>query len=209
LEGADRYFLDVLKGLRPILGQKGFRASSQSFVLESAECWGIINLQKSRWSEQNEKTFYVNVAVTAKRLLTFDDEPANKVPAFWKCAWYCRAEQFGPEPRIQQWTVRDERTSTAVLQYLKRLICEFVISIILQNMSEAALLSMWSNQKAPSYPQLKSKAVLLAASADIVSLHEAIQSLRDQFGSGAVAAGVKSHIEKLRSKFPDAMESIS
>lgn len=199
----------MLKGLRPVLKQNGFRASSQNFVRESAECWGIINLQKSRWSQQDEKTFYVNVAVTAKRLLAFDNEPTNKAPAYWKCAWYCRAEQFGPEPRIQQWTVRDEQTSAEALKYLQRLICEFVIAVILQNMSEAALLGMWSNQNAPGYPQLKSKAVLLAASGDTVSLSETIQTLRSQFGSSAVAAGVKGHIEKLRNKFPDAMNSIS
>ena len=209
MQGADKYFLEVHKGLRTALRQDGFRASSQNFVLESAECWGIINLQKSRWSQPDEKTFYVNVAVTGKRLLAFDDEPTDKAPAYWKCAWYGRAEQFGREPKIQQWTVRDERTSADALDYLKRLICEFVIPIIKRNMSEAALLGMWSNQNAPGYPQLKSKAVLLAASGDIVGLREAIQSLRNRFGSGAVAAGVKGHIEKLRNKFPDAMKSIS
>jgi hypothetical protein len=209
LEGADRYFLEVLKGLRPDLRRSGFRASSQNFVLESAECWGIINLQRSRWSQPDEKTFYVNAAATAKRLLVFDDERADKAPAYWKCAWYCRAEQFGHEPRIQQWTVRDEGTSAEAVEYLSRLICEFVIPIVLQNMSEAALLGMWSNQNAPGYQQLKSKAVLLAASGDVASLSETIQSLRDQFGGGAVATGVKGHIEKLRNKFPDAMKPIS
>ena len=64
MQGADKYFLEVHKGLRTALRQDGFRASSQNFVLESAECWGIINLQKSRWSQPDEKTFYVNVAVT-------------------------------------------------------------------------------------------------------------------------------------------------
>jgi hypothetical protein len=209
LEGSDRYFLDVLKGLRPILKQNGFRASSQNFVLESAECWGIINLQKSRWSRPDEKTFYVNVAATAKRLLAFNDQPTDRAPAYWKCAWYCRAEQFGPQPEIQQWTVRDEQTSAAALEYLKTLISEFAIPIIKRNMSEAALLDMWSNQNAPGYQQLKAKAVLLAASGDTVSLRETIQSLRNHFGSGAVADGVRGHIEKLRNKFPAAMKSIS
>lgn len=204
MQGADKFFLDVLKGLRPILKQKGFHSSSQNFVLESSECWAIINLQKSRWSEPDEKTFYVNVAVTAKRLLAFDDEPEDKPPAHWKCIWNCRAEQFGPEPRIQQWTVRDEQTAVETLKYLKKLICDFVIPFVKANMSEGALLRKWANQNALGYPQLKAKSVLLAASGDIRNLRETIQSLRNQFGSGVVADGVRSHIEKLRTRFPDA-----
>ncbi len=160
LEGADKYFLDVLKGLRPILKQNGFRPSSQNFILESSECWGIINLQKSRWSQANEKTFYVNVAITAKQLLAFDDDPTDKAPAHWKCIWNFRAEQLGPQPRIQQWTVRDEQTSTETLEYLKRLICEFVTPFIGRNMSENALLRKWATNEALGYQQLGAKGSL-------------------------------------------------
>jgi hypothetical protein len=209
LESADKFFLDVLKGLRAILKQNGFRASSQNFILESSECWGIINLQKSRWSQPDEKTFYVNVAVTAKRLLAFDDEPAYKPPAHWKCIWNFRAEQLGPEPRIQQWTVRDGQSAAETLEYLKGLICDFVIPFIKSNMSEGALLDEWANQNPLGYPQLKAKSVLLAASGNTVNLRETIESLRNQFGNGVVADGVRVHIEKMRNRFPDAMKEIN
>ncbi len=208
MEDADKFFSYVLKGLRPVLKQNGFRSSSQNFVLESHECWAIINLQKSRWSQPGEKTFYVNVAVTAKRLLAFDDEPAHKPPAHWKCIWNTRAEQFGHEPKVQQWTVRDEQTAAETLEYLHRLICDFVIPSIKRKMSEAALLRDWANDHDLGYPQLKAKSVLLAASGDVLNLSRTLQSLRGAFGCGVVADGVRIHIERLRIRFPDVMKGI-
>lgn len=208
LDNADRFFSAVLKGLRPLLKENGFRHSGQNFILESPECWAVINLQKSRWSEPGEKTFYVNVAVTAKRLMAFDDDPADKPPPHWKCIWNNRAEQFGPEPNIQQWTVRDDQTATETLEYLKRLIGCFVIPSIIPRMSEAALLHAWSDVHYVGYPQLKARSVLLAASGNIADLRQTLQTLRDTFGNGVVESGVRSHIEKLRNKFPDAMRGI-
>ena len=208
MQDADKFFSYVLKGLRPALKQHGFRPSSQNFISESSECWAIINLQKSRWSQPGEKTFYVNVAVTAKRLLAFDDEPADKPPVHWKCIWNIRAEVLGDEPTIQQWTVRDEQTAKDTLEYLNRLICDFNIPPMTRMMSETALLRGWADDRDLGYQQLKAKSVLLAASGDVLSLRETLQSLREAFGCGVVAKGVINHIEKLRIKFPKAMSEI-
>lgn len=208
MDGADKFFSAVLKGLRPLLKENGFRHSSQNFILESPECWAIINLQKSRWSQPSEKTFYVNVAVTAKRLMAFDDDPADKPPPHWKCIWNNRAEEFGPEPKIQQWTIRDEQTAAGTLEYLKRLIGCFVIPSIIPRMSEAALLHAWSDVHHLGYQQLKAKSVLLAASGNLADLRPILQILRETYGKGATESGVRSHVEKLRSKFPDAMRRI-
>jgi hypothetical protein len=208
LEDLDRHFLDVLKGLRTALKENGFRSSSQNFISESSDCWAVINLQKSRWSQPGEMTFYVNVAVTAKRLMIFDDERADKPPAYWKCIWNNRAEQFGPEPNVQQWTIRDDQTATEALVYIKKLICDFVIPSIKPRMSEVALLRAWANDRNLGYQQLKAKSVLLAASGDTTNLRVSVQVLIEAFGGGGVAEGVRNHIKKLRTKFPAAMEEI-
>jgi Domain of unknown function (DUF4304) len=119
---ADKFFATILKGFHPLFKQNGFHKSGQNFILESPECWVVINLQKSRWSDLDEKTFYVNVAATAKRLLEFEHEPIDKAPMHWKCAWNIRAEQLAPEPKIQQWNIRDENSVQEALAYLLILI---------------------------------------------------------------------------------------
>jgi hypothetical protein len=205
---ADKLFNDVLKGLHPLFKQNGFRKAGQNFILESSECWAIVNLQKSRWSESDEKTFYVNVGATAKRLLAFERERFDKAPSHWKCAWNTRAENLASEPVIQQWTVRDERSVQDALEYLSVLIGQFVIPKVRQMLSEADLLRVWADDSRLGYPNLKAKSVLLAAQGNRVELELTLRRLQEAFGSGVVAKGVLEHISALRKQFPDTLESV-
>jgi hypothetical protein len=66
---SDFLFQRLLKDLRPALAERGFRRKSQNFVIESPQCWGIIDFQKSLYSAAGQKTFTVNVAIAAKRIL--------------------------------------------------------------------------------------------------------------------------------------------
>ncbi len=201
----DNLFKQVLKELRPVLKEEGFRASSQNFVLESNECWAILNFQKSRWSSPDEKTFYVNVAITAKRLLSFDDEPVEKAPAYYSCISQARAEQFDPGCRVGQWTVRNDDDVSEVVAHLTNLLRRFVIPSVKSTMSEASLLSKWSGT---DYRQLKARTVLLAADGKLPELRETISTLVERFGNGVVSQGVRDHLDRLRRRFPAAMRQI-
>jgi hypothetical protein len=202
---ADRCFAEVLKGLRPLLAQNGFSKSSQNFVLESPECWAVINLQKSRWSQPDETTFYVNVGVTAKRLLLFQHERVDKAPAHFKCAWNVRAEQCAPEPMVQEWTVRDERSVHETVEYLQAFIGQFVIPRVKGMLSENGLLKMWADDGRLGYPLLKAKSIILAGRGDAQDLARTLRRLQEVFGSGIVAEGVDRHIAALQREFPDTM----
>lgn len=205
---ADSLFKRVLRDLQPLFKETGFRKSSQNFSLESDECWAVINFQKSRWSSLGEKTFYINVAVTPKRLLAFDDEPTNKAPPYYSCIWRSRVEQLGPDPKIQQWTVRDGENPLEVTTYLQTLLANFVIPAVNAMMSEEALLANWSRLSRLGYPELKAKSVFLAGDKKLPELRETLFALCENFGTGVVSAGVKGHIARLRIKFPDVMREL-
>jgi Domain of unknown function (DUF4304) len=205
---ADKFFAKVLKGLHPLFKQNGFRKSGQNFILESPECWVVINLQKSRWSDLDEKTFYVNVAATAKRLLEFEHEPIDKAPVHWKCAWNIRAEQLAPEPKIQQWTVRDENSVQEALDYLLILIGQFVIPKVKGMLSEKDLLCMWKDDARLGYTNLKAKSVLLAAQVNGAELESTLRRLKEEFGTSVVADGVAKHIAALQKEFPGSVENL-
>src|SRR5579863_1046141 len=85
----DLLFRRLLKELGPTLAEYGFRRRSQNFVIESPECWGVINFQKSLYAAQ-QKRFTINVAIAAKRVLRFYDEPEEKSPLHYKCHWEVR-----------------------------------------------------------------------------------------------------------------------
>jgi hypothetical protein len=204
----DSFFKKVLKDLRPLFKENGFRASSQNFILESVEGWAIINFQKSRWLEPSEKTFYVNVAITSKRWMAFLDEPTDKAPAYFSCIWRGRAEQFGPDRSIKQWTIRDETSSQETVKYLQKLLGDYVIPAMRPMMSEAGLLESWARFTNLNYPALKAKSVLMAADDNLRDFRQTVQSLHQTFGTGVVARDLQRHMEQLQRKFPSIATDI-
>jgi hypothetical protein len=198
---SETLFKKLLKDLRPIFKENGFRASGQNFVLESPECWVVVNFQKSRWSRMGEKTFYINVASTPKRVLAFHDLPVEKAPQYIACDWRWRVEQLGPDNDIKDWTIRDEATARAELTYLENLFKDYAFLAIATMTSEAALLEIWPNSGF-EYPLLKARTVLLAANGKVAELQQAVDTLISRFGIGVVAEGVQTHLKALRAKFP-------
>jgi hypothetical protein len=201
----EKLFRTLLKDLRPLFKKSGFRASSQNFVLESAECWVIVNFQKSRWGERDETTFYVNVAACSKRWLGIEGKPADKAPPFYSCDWRWRVEHFGPANGAQQWTLSDEDSLQVTLAYLQTLFRDFVLPAATTMTTEAELLKHFGGFE---YPQLKTHAVVLAATNQVTALKQTICTLIEKFGSGSAGKGTREHLEMLRSKYPEVMRGI-
>lgn len=201
----EKLFRRLLKEFRPLFGKHGFRASSQNFILESTECWVIVNFQKSRWANANETTFYVNVAASTKRWLGFYGRPADKMPPHYGCDWTWRAEQFGPDKDIKQWTLRDEESLQKTSAYLQFLFQRFVLPATSTMTTEVDLMKHTGGFE---YPQLKTRSVILAATNQVNELRQTVAALLEKFGSGAVTQGVRDHLQLLRQSYPEAMSGI-
>ena len=201
----EKLFRQMLKELRPLFKERGFRASSQNFILESAECWVIINFQKSRWADPNETIFYVNVAASTKRWLGFFGRPADKLPPYYGCDWQWRAEQFGPDKNISQWILQDEGSLQKTLVYMQFLLQEFVFPATSTMTTEADLMKHTGGFE---YPQLKTRCVILAATNQVSALRQTVATLLEKFGSGVVPQQTRDHLQLLRKKYPAAMRSI-
>ena len=201
----EKLFSRLLKELRPLFAKNGFRASSQNFILESPECWVIVNFQKSRWASPNETTFYVNVAASTKRWLGFYGRPADKMPPHEGCDWTWRAEQFGSDKDIQQWTLRDEDSLQKTSAYLQVLFERFVLPATSTMTTEVDLMKHTGGFE---YPQLKTRCVILAATNQVSELRQTVATLLEKFGSGTVTEGVRNHLQLLRQSYPEAMHAI-
>ena|ERR1039457_6409038 len=123
-------------------------------------------------------------------------------------AWNIRAEHLAPEPKIQQWTVRDESSVKDALEYLRILIGQFVIPKVKGMQFGRDLLRIWTDDASLWYPDLKAKSVLLAAQGNGVELERTLRRLKKEFGSGVVAEGVARHIAALHRAFPEIMERV-
>jgi hypothetical protein len=200
----EKLFKRLLKEMRPLSKEHGFRAVSQNFIFESTECWVILNFQKSRWSDSEETTVYVNVAASSKTWLGFEGKPADKVPPYYACDWQWRVEHFAPDKTIKSWTLRDEASFEATFSYLQKLFQEFVLPATKGMTTNAELLEHTGGFE---YPQLKTRAMILASTDQIDALQLAVATLIEKFG-GTVADGIQEHLQLLRSKYPNVIRQI-
>jgi len=188
--------------MRPLFKEHGFRASGQNFIFESNECWVIVNFQKGRWSQSGETTFYVNVAACSKTWLGWKAKPADKVPPYYGCDWRWRIEYFAPDKNIKSWTLRDEASFQTTFSYLHKLFQEFVLLATRTMTTNTELLKHTGGFE---YPQLKTRAVILASTAQIDALRPIVATLIEKFGT---AAGTQEHLHLLRSRYPEVMRRI-
>lgn len=144
------------------------------------------------------------LAASSKTWLGFEGKPADKVPPYYACDWQWRVEQFAPDKTIKSWTLRDEASFQAAFSYLQELFQEFVLPATKSMTTNAELLEHTGGFE---YPQLKTRALILASTDQIDALRLTVATLIEKFG-GTVSDGIQEHLRLLRSKYPDVMRQI-
>src|SRR5205807_1249893 len=103
----------------------------------------LINFEKSLYSSAQEKKFAVNLAIAAKRVLHFYDEPEDKSPLHFKCHWEVRLGQLIPGNGDRWWTLSDEPSYSPVLDEVKELVVGRAVPIVKEHLTEERLLELW------------------------------------------------------------------
>ena len=198
----DLPFRHLLKELRPSMTREGFRRHSQNFVIQSDECWGVINFQKSLYSSTNEKRFTVNVAIAAKRVLRFCGEASDEPPRHWMCHWQNRIGHFIPGSGDRWWTLSDEASYYPIFTEVEALLVEKAVPIIKHHLTEEQLLVLWSeNIGGFEYPMLKHKSILLAERGNINHLPPVFERIREICRGSSANEGAEQHIALLKKRF--------
>ena len=199
---SDLLFRRLLKDLRPTMGERGFRRNSQNFVIESSECWGVVNFQKSLYSSTQQKRFTVNVAIAAKRVLRFYGEPEDKSPLYYKCHWEVRLGQLIPGSSDRWWTLSDEASYSPVLIDVKELIVDYAIPTVADHLTEERLPALWGeNVGGFEYPILNHKSILLAERGLFTELPAVFESIRKICRGGLAESGAEQHIAQVEERF--------
>ena len=131
-------------------------------MIDSAECWGIINLQKSRYSLPEQQKFTINLAIAAKRILRFYGEPADRAPRHFTCHWQIRIGQLIPGTLDHWWVFSDEKSYAPAAAEVMQLVTTKAVGLIQEHLSERGLLQLWDTYLGFEYPTLKYKSILLA-----------------------------------------------
>jgi Domain of unknown function (DUF4304) len=202
MPSSDLLFLRLLKELRPLLAEHGFRRRSQNFVIESSGCWGIINFQKSLYSSTGQKTFTINVAIAAKRILRFQGEPTDKPPLHYKSHWEVRLGELIPGCHDRWWTLSDEASYESVMIEVQKLITEKAVPIIKDHLTEGGLLALWGKILGGfEYPRLKEKSILLAERNEFDDLPRIFARIREICHGGSAEEGAERHIAEVEERF--------
>lgn len=192
----------LLKGLRLVLAEHGFRRKSQNFVIESPDCWGVINFQKSLYSAPGQKTFTVNVAIAAKRVLRFQGEPADRPPLHYKCHWEVRLGELIPGCHDRWWTLSVETSFQSVMTEVQKLMTEKAVPIVKHHLTEEGLLALWGKILGGfEYPRLKEKSILLAERNEFDELPRIFLRIREICRGGLAEVGAEKHIAEVERRF--------
>lgn len=199
----DRRFQRLLKDLRPVFAEHQFLRQGQNFVIESPECWGVVNFQRSLYSVPGETSFTVNAGVASKKILSFCGEPANKAPRHYCCHWESRIGQLIPGNLDRWWTLSDERSHENITPELKDRIVRLVIPVVRGHLSEDGILRLWegNNPGLFEYPRLKYKSILLAERGELKSLPQIFERIREICGSSLARAGAEEHIARMKRRY--------
>ena len=181
----------------------GFRPNSQNFVIESSECWGVINFQKSLYSSGVQKRFTINVAIAVKRVLRFHNEPDDRAPLHYKCHWEVRLGGLVPGSGGDRWwTLSDEDSYLPVFTDVRDLIAAHAVPIVKEHLTEERLLALWEkNVGGFEYPMLKHKSILLAARGRFMELPAIFERIREICRGGLAEPGAEQHIVELKNRF--------
>jgi uncharacterized protein DUF4304 len=199
---SDLLFRRLLKDLRLTLAEHGFRRNSQNFVIESSECWGVINFQRSLYSSAQQKRFTINIAIAAKRILRFYGEPEDKPPLHYKCHWEIRLGQLIPGQSDRWWTFPDESSYEPVLTEVTELIADRAVPVVKDHLTEEKLLALWGeNVGGFEYPMLKYKSILLAFQGRFTELPAVFEHIREICRGGLAEPGAEQHIAHVRGRF--------
>ena len=197
---SDLLFRRLLKELRAALAEYGFRRNSQNFVIESFDCWGVINFQKSVYSSAREKRFTINVAIAAKRVLRFYNEPEDKPPLHYKCHWESRIGNIVPGHSDLWWTLSDEASYTPVWAEVEDLIASRTVPVVKDHLTEETLLKLWGkNLGGFEFPMLKHKSILL-------ELPPIFERMREVCRGGLAEPGAEQHIALVKQRFAPTVQ---
>ncbi len=201
---AELLFQRLLKNLRPLMAASGFRRRSQNLICETPECWGVINVQKSRYSPVDEKSFTINLAIASKRILEYEGKSTSAPPPSYACHWAeIRIGSLMPDLKDKWWNLSDEASYTSVEGEVRKALSDLAIPLIEPHLTEQGLLELWASKTPGSfeYPTLKCKSILLALQHRFEELPEIFQRIREICGGTLAEPGAEEHIAKLKKHF--------
>ena len=143
---ADSAFNSFLSNLNRFLRPQGFRRSGQRYGRETEQCWQIVALQRSRYSDTGEVRFTVNFGVTPKALMDFRNQNVSKIPLDWICPVRWRIGDLLMQGDLW-WSSNEDALFRSVLTAITTHLSETDLPLLSGLDSDRGILAMYSTGK--------------------------------------------------------------
>ena len=149
---ADLAFRRLLSDLNSLLRPHRFQRAGQRYGRDTKQCWQIIGLQKSRFSDSGEVRFTVNFGITSKTLMAFRGEDVCKMPLDWRCPVRFRiGELIGPNDIW--WTSKDGDDFGSAMAAITSCLSEKAIPLLDGLKSDNGILALYDTGTIATRPE--------------------------------------------------------
>ena len=194
---------EIIKKITPFLRDLGFSKKGNTFYLKLDGNFGIINFQKSQYSNKDEVKFTINFGVYSDVLGQFFDFSYSnqKIPDVWSCQWEARIGQFMPNNPDHWWYLNPSDSISNIISDIMEIIQNIVIPELNKHISDDNLLQCWMNESnyagTTEIGRFEYLTTLLKKKDDVDTLNQVVDTFMQQPDGKKYYDIVKEHLEEI------------
>jgi hypothetical protein len=195
-------FRRLLSGLNTLLRPHGFHRSGQRYGRDTKQCWQIIGLQKSRFSDSGEVRFTVNFGITSKTVMAFRGQDISRMPLDWKCPIRFRiGELIGPNDIW--WAFKDGDDFGGAMAAITSCLSEKAIPLLDGLKTDSGIIAFYDTGTVMGFEidRDETRAVLLAGMGLKDKACERLREYEAQWPLTAASQRAKDFVAEFRTKF--------
>lgn len=161
----------VKNSITPLLKSYGFKKNGDTYIKNMKNIVWVIDIQKSRWNDENELQFTFNCGIYFSALaFIYSNTPNSSIPRIAGCCIHSRIEMLSKSKLDKWWSLQQEISpgqNTVIIQEVEACIQSLVIPFLEKFNSINDILDFLKNERPVCYrsvyPQSKELCMIYIA----------------------------------------------
>lgn len=194
-------FKELIKQLIPILKSMGLSKKGNSFYLEAANNYGILNFQKSRESTKSTIKFTINLGIYSDVLGQFQYGYNSSVkPEVEQCHWEARVGNLMPGSPDHWWIATSDNLSEIICNVIET-VKNIIMPELNKRLSDEGLIDSWTNDYYTGTTEIgrfKYLTILLKAKKDFDTLNQVVDTFMQRSKGKVNASLAMEHLNEIK-----------
>lgn len=192
-------YKELIKKVSLYLKSIGFEQKADTFYINKANNWGLINFQKSRSSTSFVTLFTINLGISSSILREAAGINLSKKPAIEECHWNERIGFLLDQKEDFWWKIEADTNLDKLSAEIVMVLNKFAIAEIDKHIKDESLESEWLNGKGAGLTDLQIyvnlTTLLKLKGSDI--LPKVIETIRKDIDKKSCKNSFKIHLKEL------------